>query len=55
MSKEKAPIYKSTCSKAPKTRKYAITDMREKPTNLFLLYETGAHFSSGNNFANLDG
>ena len=35
----------------PKRRKFAITDMPEKPVN-FLLYDTGVAFSSGNEFAN---
>ena len=45
--------YSSTCcplAKHPKHNKIAVTNMREKPVDL---YRTGVNFSSRNNFANL--
>ena len=39
--------------KQPNHSKVPITDMREKPVDLFLLHNTGVDFSSRNNFANL--
>ena len=53
MRKEKAPIYKLSCCKAPKDRKYKLTDMREKPVDIFLWHRTGIDFWSRINFANL--
>ena len=36
-----------------KKNQSAITDMRQKPVDFFLLYNTGVNFSSRNNFAHL--
>ena len=35
-------------------RNYRLADIREKPTNFFLLFNTGVNFSLRNNFANSD-
>ena len=43
MYKQKAPIYKLLRSKAPKYRKFRLTD----------IFETNVDFSSRSNFANL--
>ena len=53
MCKEKAPIYKSSRSKAPKIQQ--ICDYRHvrKTIVLFLLHNMGVGFSSRNDFANL--
>ena len=40
-------------SKHPKHSKFANTDIREKPVDLLLLYDTGVDFSSRDDFANL--
>ena len=37
---------------AQKHSKFAITDIREKPVNFFLLFNTGVDFGLRNNFAN---
>ena len=39
-------------NKAPKHSKFAITNIREKPVDFFLLPNTGGDFSLRNNFAN---
>ena len=36
-----------------KQSKFAITDVRQKPGDSILLYDTGVGFNSRNNFANL--
>ena len=53
MRKEKAPMYKSSRSKAPITRQNCHYRHVRKTINLFLLHDTGASFSSRYNFANL--
>ena len=39
-------------AKHPKHSKFAITDIREKPVNFFLLFNTGVDLGLRNNFAN---
>ena len=51
MQKQKAPIYMLSRSKAPKHSKCRLTDIREKPMDLF--NHTGVVFSSHNNFTNI--
>ena len=38
--------------KHPKHSKFAVTDIREKPVDFLLLFNTGVDFSLRNNFAN---
>ena len=49
---EQTPIYKLS-EKHPKRSKFAITDMRQKNIELFVLHDTSVGFNSRNNFANL--
>ena len=49
---KKRPFSSYPAEKHPKHSKFAITDIREKPVNFFLLFNTGADFSLHNNFAN---
>ena len=51
MLEKKAPFTNYPAAKHTKHRKFAITDMQQKPVD-FLLYSTGVDFSSRNNFAN---
>ena len=53
MRKEKAPIYKSSRRKAPKTQQICHYEHVRKTRGLFLLHDKGVGFSSHNNFANL--
>ena len=53
MRKEKAPIYKSSRSKASKTQQICRHRHVRKTIGLFLLHYTGVDFSFRNNFANL--
>ena len=53
MCKEKAPIYKLSHSKAPKTQQICQYRHARKPSGLFLLYNTCVDFISRNNFAYL--
>ena len=40
--------------KHPKHSKFAVTDMRERPTDFFfIVYDTGVNINSRNNFATL--
>ena len=50
---KKHPFTSYLAEKHPKRSKFAITDMRQKPVNLFLLYVTSVGFNSRNNFVNL--
>ena len=50
MHKQKAPICMLSRSKAPKHRKFRVTDIREKPVD-FLWYRTDVDFSYRSNFA----
>ena len=50
---EKHPFTSYPAAKHPKYSNFDITDMREKPADFFLLYDTGIDFSSHNNFFNL--
>ena len=52
MHKQKAPIYKLSCSIAPKNGKFRVADIRETQWS-FLWYHTGVDFSSRNKFANV--
>ena len=47
------PFTSYLTAKHPKHNKFAITDMRKKPVELFLLCDTGVNFCSRNNFADL--
>ena len=49
----KARIYKLSRRKAPKTQQVCHYSHATKTSGLILLYDTGAGFISGNNFANL--
>ena len=49
---ETVPIRSYPAAKHLKHRKFAITDIQEKPVNFFLLFNTGVNFSLRNNFAN---
>ena len=49
---EKAPIYRLSCSKAPKTQQICHYRHMKKNNELFLLFNTGVDFSLHNNFAN---
>ena len=51
-ARKKHPFTGYPAVKHPKHGKFAITDMRQKPVNLFLLHSTGVDFSLRNNFAN---
>ena len=51
--KKKRPFTSYLAAKHSKHRKFATTDMRQKPVDFFLLYSAGVNFSSRNNFANL--
>ena len=46
------PFTSYSTEKHPKHSKFAITDMREKPAFVFLVYDTGVDFSARNNFSN---
>ena len=48
------PFTNYLAAKHPKRRNFAITDMREKPVDFFLLYDMGVDFISRNNFVNSD-
>ena len=48
---KKRPFSSYPAEKHPKHSKFAITNIREKPVNFFLLFNTGADFSLRNNFA----
>ena len=50
---KKAPIYKLSRRKAPKTQQICYYRHARKTSGLFLLYDTGFSFNSCNNFANL--
>ena len=50
----KAPIYKLSRSKAPKTQQICHYSDVRKTSGLFSLYETGCDFRYRDNFANLD-
>ena len=49
---EKAPIYKLSRSKAPKTQQICHYKHTRKTSEIFLLFNTGVDFSLRNNFAN---
>ena len=49
---EKAPVYRLSRSKAPKTQQICHYRHTRKTSELFLLFNTGAEFSLRNNFAN---
>ena len=51
-ARKKSPFTSYSAAKHPKHSKFAITDMREKPVDLFFSHDTGVDFSSRNNFAN---
>ena len=53
MHKENAPIYKLSCSKAPKTQQIFYYRHETKTRGYFLLYNTGIDFRFCNNFANV--
>ena len=53
MRKEKAPIYKLSRRKAPKTQQICHYKHATKTSRLFLLYDMGIGFNSRNNFSNL--
>ena len=50
--KQKTPIYKLSHSKTPKTQQICHYRQARKTSILFLVYDTGADFSSRNNFSN---
>ena len=50
--RKKAPIYKLSRSKAPKTQKICHYRHTKKTFELFLLFNTGVDFSLHDNFAN---
>ena len=52
MVEKKAPIYKLSRSKAPKTKQICHYKHARKPVNCFLLSNAGVDFSLRNNFAN---
>ena len=52
LGQEKAPIYRLSRSKAPKTQQIFHYKHRSKTSELFLLFNTGVDFSLRNNFAN---
>ena len=49
----KAPVYRLSRSKAPKTQQICHYRRAEKTSAPFLLYDTAVDFSSRNDFANL--
>ena len=49
---EKAPVYRLSHSKAPKTQQICHYRHPRKTSELFLLFNTGVNFSLRNNFAN---
>ena len=49
---KKAPVYRLSRSKAPKTQQICHYRHMRKTSELFLLFNTGADFSLRNNFAN---
>ena len=58
MRKEKAPIYKSSHSKAPKTQQICLYSHEKKTSSFFgrvigALSDWGIGFSSGNTFASV--
>ena len=48
----KTPVYRLSCSKAPKTQEKYHYKHTRKTGELFLLFNTGVDFSLRNNFAN---
>ena len=48
----KAPVYRLSRSKAPKTQQICHYRHTRKTSELFLLFNTGVNFSLRNNFAN---
>ena len=50
--RKKHPFTGYPAVKHSKHRKFAITNIREKPVNFFLLFNMGVDFSLRNNFAN---
>ena len=53
MHKEKAPIYKLSRSKAPKTQQIRHYRHARKTSGPFFLHNAGVYFSFRNNFSNL--
>ena len=51
-ARKKHPSSGYPTAKHPKHRKLAITDIREKPVNFFLLFNTGVNVGLRNNSAN---
>ena len=49
---EKAPVYRLSRSKAPKTQQICHYRHATKTSELFFLFSTGVDFSLRNNFAN---
>ena len=50
-ARKKHPSSGYPAAKHPKHSKFVITDIREKPVNFFLLFNTGVDFGLRNNFA----
>ena len=50
---KKHPFTSYPAEKHPKRSNFAITDMRQKPVDIFLLYYTSVGFNFRNKFANL--